>query len=193
MIPAGADQRISEQGCVDEVVPISFRRQIEAVKGAVRIEDVSAGYGAFKLMGAGRLLGRCVSPDHTDRTPSMTVYTDDQRFKCYGCGEGGDVVDLVQLAEGGDVWEAMVALATRYGVELPGRSAAWFARQKRQAPVRDALEVMKVRHVQRRLYRLYAYELAMIVDDDERREEKALVWENLEAIARMIVAGRLEA
>jgi DNA primase len=176
-----------------EILPASFQRQIEAVKGAVRIEDVAANYGAFRLTGAGRLLGRCVSPDHEDRTPSMTIYTDAQRFRCFGCGAHGDVVDLVRLAEGGEVWEAMVLLATRHGVELPGRSAAWFARQRRQAPVRDALKVMKVRHVQRRLFRLFAYELAMIVDDDERREEKALVWENLEAIARMIVAGRLEA
>ncbi|HEV2124435.1 MAG TPA: CHC2 zinc finger domain-containing protein [Chloroflexota bacterium] len=173
--------------------PASFRRHIDAVKDAVRIETVAADYGPLRLMGAGRLLGRCVAPEHEDKTPSMTVYTEEQRFKCYGCGEGGDVVDLVRLAEGGEVWEAMVSLATRHGIELPGRSAAWYARQKRQAPVRDALEVMKVRHVQRRLFRLFAYELAMIVDDDERREEKALVWENLEPVARMIVAGRRKA
>ena len=170
-----------------------LRRPIEAVKNAVRIETVAADYGPLRLMGAGRLLGRCVAQDHEDKTPSMTVYTEDQRFKCYGCGEHGDVIDLVKLAEGGETWEAMIALSTRYGIELPGRSQAWRNRQARQAPVRDALEELKVRHVQRRLFRLYAYELAMIVDDRERQEEKALVWENLEAIAVMIVAGRRRA
>jgi hypothetical protein len=80
--------------------PASFRRQIEAVKNGVRIEEVGAGYTELRLLTSGRLLGRCVSPAHEDRTPSMTVFTESQRFKCFGlgCGVAGDVLDLVQLA-----------------------------------------------------------------------------------------------
>jgi DNA primase len=107
ILPQDTDQRITDPERTVEVAPSSFRRQIEAVKDAVRIEDVVAGYGAFRLMGAGRLLGRCGAPDHEDRTPSMTVYTNAQRSKCYGCGAHGDVVDLVRLAEGGEVWKAI--------------------------------------------------------------------------------------
>jgi hypothetical protein len=191
MIPADAGQRITEQEQTDEIVPTSFRRQIEALKDAVRIEDVAAGYGAFRLTGAGRLLGRCVSPDHEDRTPSMTVYTDAQRFRCYGCGEHGDVVDLVRLAEGGEVWEAVVSLSTRHGVELPRRSAAWFDRQERQAPMRSEIEDVRVEVMMRRLFRwVFEPMLASIEDEDERARMGDYVWAAVLPLAVRMAEGR---
>jgi DNA primase len=176
--------------------PAAFRRQIEAVKAGVRIEDVAASYGDFRLAGASRLLGRCVSPDHEDRTPSMAIYTDAQRFRCYGigCEAHGDVLDLIMLAEPGiELWEAMMALAQRYGIELPERPPSWFARQKRQAPVRDRLEEIKVRHVQRRLFRIFLPTIQSMADGLERAEEAAHVWGDLEEVAVLIVAGRRSA
>ncbi len=191
ILPQETDPRTSEVARVYEAAPVSFRRQIEALKDAVRIEDVAADYGAFRLMGAGRLLGRCISPDHTDRTPSMTVYTDTQRFKCYGCSEHGDVVDLVRLAEGGEVWEAMVSLSTRYGVELPGRSAAWFDRQKRQAPMRSKIKDVRTQVMMRRLFRwVFEPMLAQIEDEDERASMGAYVWADVLPLAVRMVEGR---
>ena len=61
--------------------PRAFLRQIEAAKGAARIELVAQDYGEFRLSGSGRLLGRCVSPGHEDRTPSLSIFTEEQRFK----------------------------------------------------------------------------------------------------------------
>jgi DNA primase len=169
----------------------SFRRQIEAVKETVRIEDVAAGYGAFRLMGAGRLLGRCVTPDHEDRTPSMTIYTDDQRFRCYGCGAHGDVVDLVRLAEGGEVWDAMLSLSARHGVELPGRPAAWFDRQKRQAPMRSKIEDVRTQVMMRRLFRwVFEPMLATIEDEDERARMGAYVWADVLPLAVRMAEDR---
>ena len=34
-------------------------------------------------------------PIHTERTPSFCVDQEKQRFKCFGCGAGGDVIDFV--------------------------------------------------------------------------------------------------
>jgi DNA primase len=184
-------QRANDRTTADAPQPVSFRRQVEAVKEAVRIEDVASGYGAFKLMGAGRLLGRCVSPDHEDKTPSTTIYTDAQRFKCYGCGEGGDVIDLVRLAEGGEVWEAMVALSTRYGVELPGRPPSWFRKQERQAPIRSAIEEARQHHVTRRVFRIFLPMIEETTDPDERREETELLWDAAYRIAELVRAGRI--
>jgi DNA primase len=178
----------------NETIPASFRRQIETVKDGVRIEDVAADYGEFQLQGSGRLLGRCVSPEHEDKTPSMTVYPDEQRFKCYGCGEHGDVIDLVRLVEGGatacDVVDAMMILAQRYGVELPARPQAWFARQSRQAKTRDALDEVKIKHIQRRLFRIFLPAIKAIEDDEERREELERVWDDCLAPAKLIFLGR---
>jgi hypothetical protein len=191
ILPQDTDQRITDSERAVEDAPASFRRQIEALKDAVRIEDVAVGYGAFRLMGAGRLLGRCVAPDHHDRTPSTTIYTDTQRFKCYGCGESGDVVDFVRLAEGGETWEAMISLSTRYGVELPGRSAAWFDRQERQAPMRSKIEDVRTQVMMRRLFRwVFEPMLASIEDEDERAEMAARVWAEVLPLAVRMVEDR---
>jgi len=61
---------------------------------ALDIEDVACKF--TDLQGSGnRLKGRC--PLHEERTPSFYVYTDSQRWRCFGaCAEGGDVVDLLR-------------------------------------------------------------------------------------------------
>lgn len=35
-------------------------------------------------------------PLHEERTPSFQIYERDNRWYCFGCNEGGDVIDLVQ-------------------------------------------------------------------------------------------------
>lgn len=177
----------------DRAGPASFRRQIEAVKDAVRIEDVAADYGEFSLAGAGRLLGRCISLDHEDKTPSMTIFTEEQRFKCFGigCGAYGDVVDLVQLAEGGpercEPWEALMVLAQRYGIELPARPRSWYARQSRQAPAREAVDRMRRERVARRVFRHWcASSLAEIEDEGERERETAILWRECQGVALLL-------
>jgi DNA primase len=171
--------------------PASFRRQIQAVKDDVRIETVVADYtDELRLLGNGRLLGRCVSPEHEDRTSSMTVYTDTQTFKCYGigCGAQGDVIDLVKLAEGCKTWEAMVHLSVRYGVELPGRPESWYRRQERQKPVRDGIDAAKILVARRRLYRRFFEPLVLATEDQEDRAHDAqLFWQLTEPLAAHLV------
>ena len=169
--------------------PAPMRPNVWAVKDAVRIEDVARDYGEFRAVGDGRLLGRCLDPRHEDRTASMTIYADTQRFKCYGCGEHGDVIDLVVLAEGCETWEAMLILAQRYGVELPGRPDGWYRRQERQKPVRDALGRLKVEIMRRRLFQIL--EPMVMATEEELREEVAReVWAALLPQAERMVSER---
>jgi DNA primase len=49
---------------------------------------------SLKLRQAGREWKACC-PFHQDRTPSFTIYADDSRFMCFGCGAEGDVLDFV--------------------------------------------------------------------------------------------------
>lgn len=42
-------------------------------------------------------VGLC--PFHSERTPSFTIYDDDRRFHCFGCGATGDVIDFLRLTE----------------------------------------------------------------------------------------------
>jgi hypothetical protein len=46
-------------------------------------------------------------PFHDDGHASAGINFDDQRFKCHGCGVGGDVYDLIMYKEGGNYREAV--------------------------------------------------------------------------------------
>jgi DNA primase len=160
------------------------------VKEAVRIEQVANEYGEFRLAGSGRLLGRCVSPDHEDKTPSLTIDTEQQRFRCYGigCGARGDVFDLVMLAEGCELLEAMMILSTGHDVERPGRSESWYRRQERQKPVRDAIHAARFDHLRRRLFRRFFKDSVLAIEDEEEREaEYRILWEATEPLAEMLI------
>ncbi len=167
-----------------------FKKAIEAVKDAVPIEQVAAEYGEFKLQGAGRLLGHCVAPDHKDKTPSLTIFTDSQRFKCFGCQLHGDVVDLERVAgRHAEAWTAVIALAERYGVELPRRSETWHRWHREKLAVEDLAEDIRFQVRCRRLFKvliLSSPEIQGIENPVERRAEIALCWREFQAGMRKV-------
>lgn len=59
-------------------------------------------------------------PFHTEKTPSFVVSPELQIFKCFGCGESGDVFSFLQKYEGMDFYEALTTLAKKAGVVLKG-------------------------------------------------------------------------
>ena len=58
------------------------------------------------LRGKGRVR-QGVCPFHQEVEGSFTVYSDSERFYCFGCGSGGDVLDFVQRMEGLTLPEAI--------------------------------------------------------------------------------------
>lgn len=60
---------------------------------------------------------RC--PFHADRTPSLRVYPDSKRFKCFGCGVRGDAFEFLQRFEGKDFRTVVLELAAEAGVAVP--------------------------------------------------------------------------
>ena len=48
-----------------------------------------------------------VCPFHQEAEGSFTVYSDSEKFYCFGCGAGGDVLDFVQRTEGLTLPEAI--------------------------------------------------------------------------------------
>ena len=50
------------------------------------------------LRGRGRVR-QAVCPFHDEQEGSFTVYADTERWHCFGCGEGGDVLDFLQRLE----------------------------------------------------------------------------------------------
>jgi DNA primase len=131
-------------------------------------------------------------PDHEDKNPSFYIYPPG-RYWCYGCDRGGDVVHLeFHCGDHEELWEAMISLAVDYDVALPERPRSWFARQERQAPLRDAIVEAKVHAARRRLYRRFFEPLILATEDRETREHDAqLFWEMTASLAEYLVANMM--
>jgi DNA primase len=173
---------------------VSRRTVIEDAKAKVstiNLADRLCGPSGLRRRGA-EWVGRCPLPKHNEKTPSFTVNPEKDVFWCFGCLQGGDVIELARLAWGYSKSEVAMAagdLLREFGHELPQRPPAWFRKQERQKPVRDALEDARVKSAQRRLMRRIEPYLAQIEDDAERRAEAFAVWDDLEVPARLMVRG----
>lgn len=93
--------------------------QVQEVKDRVDIVEVISTYLTLKKAGS-NMKANC--PFHNEKTPSMMISPERQSFKCFGCGEGGDVITFVEKIEGLDFYNALKILAERAGVELKSRS-----------------------------------------------------------------------
>ncbi len=58
-------------------------------------------------------------PFHNEKTPSFTVYPENQSFYCYGCGAGGDAITFMRKIENLDYVEAVRLLAEKAGMRMP--------------------------------------------------------------------------
>ncbi len=94
---------------------------VEAVKERVDIVDIITNYITLTKAGA-NFKGRC--PFHAEKTPSFMVNRERQLFRCFGCGESGDVLAFVMKQENIDFPSALKLLAERVGVEVPERSGS---------------------------------------------------------------------
>lgn len=89
--------------------------QVEEVKAKTDIVSIIGEH--VKLTKSGKnYKGLC--PFHAEKTPSFMVTPDLQIFKCFGCGEGGDVFAFLEKYEKMDFGEALHFLADRAGIKL---------------------------------------------------------------------------
>lgn len=90
-----------------------------------------------------RLWGCC--PFHIEKTPSFTVSAEEGFFKCFGCGEGGDVVSFVQKIERIDFPKAIELLASWANMQVPSfeGNEEILLRAKKKEKVLNILEETK--------------------------------------------------
>ncbi len=124
---------------------ISVSDELERIRDANPIEDVVPEY--VDLVRRGNVFkGLC--PFHPDQNPSMDVNPQRQTYRCWSCGEHGDVFSFIQKIEGIEFPDAKQKLADRVGIEITAyrpdkdrreenskdhdlldRAARWFERQ----------------------------------------------------------------
>ncbi len=89
--------------------------QIQQVKAAVDLIEIISERLDLKRSGRN---WRGLCPFHSEKTPSFFVSEEMQRYKCFGCGEAGDVFTFLEKYEGMTFSEALEYLAERAGITL---------------------------------------------------------------------------
>lgn len=92
--------------------------QVDEIKSKIDVAELISQY--IKLNRAGRnFKGLC--PFHSERTPSFMVSPERGTWRCFGCGEHGDVFTFLEKYENLTFVEALEQLAKRAGVTLQKR------------------------------------------------------------------------
>ena len=91
------------------------KETIEQVLMRNDIESLIGSYISLKRAGS-NLKGLC--PFHSEKTPSFTVYPQDNSFYCFGCGAGGDAISFIRKRENLDYPDAVEFLANRAGITI---------------------------------------------------------------------------
>lgn len=100
---------------------------IQRIKEAVDLVDLAGSY--VELKKAGKNYKACC-PFHQEKTPSFIVSPDRQTFKCFGCGESGDLFAFVEKMEHVDFPEAIRRIAERY--HIPVEAADPLEKEKKE-------------------------------------------------------------
>jgi hypothetical protein len=89
---------------------------IAEIKREIDLVSVVEAFGVEVRQHGARHVGLC--PFHAERTPSFYVFQDNH-YKCFGCGEHGDVIDFVQKHYGLSFQDALKHLGIEQGRVTP--------------------------------------------------------------------------
>jgi len=88
-------------------------RLAEDIKNSVDLREAMESYGIHFNRS-----GYAVCPFHTEKTASLSVKNG--RYKCFGCGASGDVINFVQAYFNLDFGQALVRLNNDFRLGLTG-------------------------------------------------------------------------
>ncbi len=91
------------------------RYPLQEIRDKVDLVEIISRHVALKKRGR-NFVGLC--PFHNEKTPSFSVNPELQIFKCFGCGESGDVFTYVQKTEGLTFPETVESLAASAGIQI---------------------------------------------------------------------------
>lgn len=89
---------------------------LEELRSRNDIIDVASKYITLNRRGSNHW---ACCPFHNEKTPSFSVKEDGQFFKCFGCGESGNVIKFVMKMENVDFFTACEMLCKNAGMTMP--------------------------------------------------------------------------
>lgn len=110
-----------------------FRYPIEEIREKCDLVEIISAHVALRKAGRG-FTGLC--PFHNEKTPSFHVNAERQIWKCFGCGEGGDVFKFVQKMDNLTFPQAVEQLARKAGVTIERSEQAVRAYSERERLLR---------------------------------------------------------
>jgi DNA primase len=110
---------------------------IERIRATVSIVDVIQQQVALRRVGR-NWVGLC--PFHAEKSGSFNVREETGRYKCFGCGKGGDVFTFVQEIEHLDFGAAVEKLAARVGIQLSYTTGGEGKERQRRKRLTDAMQ-----------------------------------------------------
>lgn len=123
----------------------------DEIKQCIKMSDVFARYGFEPNRG-----GFISCPFHSERTASLSAYHDGERWKCFGCGAGGDVISFVMLLFGINFSQALLRINDDFALGLsPGKPAGM--RERRAEADRRLFEQRRKRADKKYLNALCAF------------------------------------
>ena len=93
---------------------INYEELVNEIK-TFSISNVIGRYVKLKHSGSGKWL--CLCPFHHEKTPSCNIDDREGFFKCFGCGEGGDVIKFIEKIKGCDFKQAIDYLCDILGID----------------------------------------------------------------------------
>lgn len=95
--------------------PVISQDTIQQILNRSDIIEVIGGFVKLKKRGA-NYLGLC--PFHNEKSPSFTVSSSKEIYKCFGCGRSGNTVSFLMEHEKYSYVDALRWLAAKYNVEI---------------------------------------------------------------------------
>ena len=124
------------------------RDRVRELANSISLLDYAAQTIEFKKVGATEWSAHC--PRHIDKTSSLFVSTDKNRFYCQSCHVGGDLISWMRIFEGKSYTEAVEKIC-----EMTGGSAEKLKQCEAMGVyqrLRDMMMVNAPKHIDRKTY-----------------------------------------
>lgn len=104
-------KRVYESVSVEELIPkeeFEDKRFTDDQLDRAREVPIEGMYEGTLRTNYGKQIGLC--PFHEEHTPSFTIFTNENKFHCFGCQKHGDAIDFYMATRGVDFVEAVKGL-----------------------------------------------------------------------------------